>query len=394
MSGRSWSGSGRSVRWAMLAVVASFVAGTLVTQYQLSSEVDAMDIAGNAVPDIASIAEARATLRAIERAAANAGDYALQRKRLDENLLRYRTSPEYPGEANLFAPIPDLLRGLDELVARDPASTQLAQRIDEIDRQLHDLMELSRTQLHSSAAAMIRKERRSNRFAVTLDAAAICIAIVATWLVSKTLEEYLSRFKRRSRELEHLAIQVGHEIANPLVPLQHAISLGAERVIAERPIFDRASRSLERIRSSLDRLIRFAESAVPPANSGVSVPVRPALVNASPAGSIPMSGDLDCNVFCAPATLAEMLHDLVAAANPSRIVVKRSRKNVRLSFEGGSENGTTVPFDPELYDERSGHPGIDLRLAAVRRRVEANGGAVGFRQRNGQRTLWIELRSA
>jgi signal transduction histidine kinase len=387
---RQTSESAWAVRWAMAAVVVSFTGGTVFTQYLLHSEVVATDISGNAAPGVVLLADARADLRAVERAMHNhPGDYPGARRRLDETLARYRATPDFPGEAALFAAVPGMLARLDErFAARSPEADGV---MDQLDRRLRELMELNRAELHQSIAALVRHERISNRWAVTLDGVAIGIAVLATWLVSRTVARYLGALARRSRELELLAVQVGHEIANPLVPLQAAVALGGERAPPDEvAVYERAARSLERIRASLDRLVEFAEATRPPAGAIAPSPLKPALEEAGVAAT----GDLDATVACAPATLAAVVHDLVAAAHPTRLEVRSSRRGVRVSLESDGDAGDGNPFDPELFEEGSGRPGIDLRLAAVRRRVEAHGGTVGYRRARGRRTLWIELPGA
>ena len=63
---------------------------------------------------------------------------------------------------------------------------------------------------------------------------------------------------------------------------------------------------------------------------------------------------------------------------------------VTVARDGGSGPGVD-PFDPQLHVPGSEHPGLDLRLATVRRRVEACGGRVGTRRDGRRRQLWIEL---
>src|SRR3954447_23237467 len=86
----------------MAVVVAVFVGSTLYSQLLLSSDVHALDIAYNAAPSIATLADARGELRALSRiadelaaatttdAAARArGSYAQRRKALDAALAKY-----------------------------------------------------------------------------------------------------------------------------------------------------------------------------------------------------------------------------------------------------------------------------------------------------------------
>ena len=104
-------------------------------------------------------------------------------------------------------------------------------------------------------------------------------------------------------------------------------------------------------------------------------------------------------MHCEPPVLRQVIDDLVraTATAPSkllRVEIARTIKGVRLTFVSSRDEGRRAPdpFEPALFDLPSGHPGIDLRLATVRRLVEARDGTVGFRDRKRVRRLWIELR--
>ena len=112
-----------------------------------------------------------------------------------------------------------MLARVDEAVARgdglgsDSASRrQMATAIDEIDRTLRSLSEVNRTQMQVAARAIAAKERRFTRYAFALDGVALVIAVIATWLVAQAIRRYALQLQRRSTELEHLAVQVGHEM--------------------------------------------------------------------------------------------------------------------------------------------------------------------------------------
>jgi signal transduction histidine kinase len=396
----------------MFAVVASVVLSTLFSQSLLRYDVDALSIAGNAAPSVAALADARAELRRLARSAED-GDtaaYTAARARLNAALTEYRSTPSYPGEAQIYAPVAGMLGRLDAAAARSAAThsdgesrRRIVDTMDEIDRTLHSLSEVNRTQMQISARAIVAKERRFTRYAVALDGVAIVIAMIATLLVAQAIRRYAQHLERRSRELEHLAVQVGHEIANPLTPLQLAVGLGRDRLsdpMAQR-CFDRAERSLERIRESIDRLIAFARAGIPPAGAPPATLLTSAIQSAVAVPDIPVAGDAAATVSCDPVVLGQIVHDLVGAAvaAPSkllRVEIRQSMSRVRLTLICTRRNGKHEPnpFEPVLFDLPSGHPGIDLRLATVRRLVEARQGTVGFRDRKGARILWVEMRRA
>jgi hypothetical protein len=74
------------------------------------------------------------------------------------------------------------------------------------------------------------------------------------------------------------------------------------------------------------------------------------------------------------------------------VEVVASARHVRVSVARACDGDRrSDPFDPELHTPGAEYPGIDLRLAKVRRHVEAYGGAVGVRRRRQREELWIDL---
>ena len=109
-------------------VVAIFVAATIYSQLRLTSDLDALDIASNAAPSIAELANARAELRGLEREADNvvAADdqtalahaharYRQKRQQIDAVLAAYEALPDYSGEEELFSRVPTALKARNEL---------------------------------------------------------------------------------------------------------------------------------------------------------------------------------------------------------------------------------------------------------------------------------------
>jgi signal transduction histidine kinase len=379
----------------MAIVVAVFVAATAYTQFLLTSDVDALDIASNAAPSVAYLADARAELRLLARDAASGArrSYAEHRRALDAALVEYAKTPDYPGEHDLYVTVRDDLALLDTRMA---AHASIDKELDDVDASMHALSELNRSHLVHSEQAIARAGRRRNRLAFVLDGIGIAIACFATILAIRTVERYIATLRRRARELEHLAIQVGHDIANPLAPIQVVMHEDdATQDPMRQKALERGRRALQRIQATIERLSLFARAGVAPPPPLPSTPLEPALRAAARAAGLEVTVDPAWQVRCAEPVLRDLLADLVSATVPSTgdIDVSVSPRSVRVAVRCTPDgDGAGDPFDPRLHTPGAEHPGIDLRLATVRRYVEAHGGTVGWRRPRGEREeLWIEL---
>jgi signal transduction histidine kinase len=406
----------------MGVVVATFVASTIYSQLLLTNDVDALDIASNSAPSIADIANARAGLRALARSADRAvtaadpqiaaqarADYAQQRLAVDAALADYGKTPDYRGERELFVRVPAGLAQLDALVAagapgrevdRSAAQRAVEAAIDEVESSLRQVADLNLRHLRSSAETIARVGRRKNVYAFLLDGFGIVVAFIATVLATRTVERFIATLRRRARELEHMAIQVGHEIANPLTPIQVALRTFDERDgdEHERNALARARRSVHRIEESIGRLTTFARAGLSPAEPSARALVAPALHAAAAQAGLTVAADPMLEVACSDALLRALLADLLGGSAPTGgtplagVEVRAFRRRVRVTVLRPPDGDRAAdPFDPQLHIPGSEHPGIDLRLATVRRTVEACHGSVGARNRRGVQQVWIEL---
>lgn len=404
----------------MGGVVAIFVASTVYTELLLTDDSDALDIAANAAPSVAYLADARGELRRLandgERVIADGTPAAIAEARaafearrhvIEGALASYAETPNYPGELDLYRVVRAKLARVDEALHRGaeaPAAERatavqtFALTIDDLDSALHALSEINRVHLVSASAAIADKGRRRNRWAFLLDGLGIIAAFGATVLAARTVERYLATLTRRARELEHMAIEVGHEIATPLVPIE--LALGTDGASAGEPhhsSMTRARRAVQRIRGSLERLTTFAAAGRPLEPPLPRTPLEPALVTLAREAGLVAVAEPDLCVRCSDLSLQALLRDLFAAgAVPGgtieRVDVTRLGAHVRISIARTPPGDRdTDPFDPQLHMPDSEHPGIDLRLATVRRRVEACGGRVGVRRERARDRLWIEL---
>lgn len=391
----------RSLPLTMAVVVLAFVAATVYSQLLLTSDVDALDIAGNSAPGIAALADARGELRALGGLAVRSdgrGDWAAHRRRLERALADFARTPDYPGEAALAADVRERLTRLDALAADAPHAAEVAAAVDGLDGALFRLSELNRRHLVEAAQSITRGARRRSFYAFLLDGVAIVIAFFATLLSVRTVGRYFRAMDRRKRELEHLAIQVGHDIANPLAPIQVALHQASARADeTERAGLERAQRSLGRIRETIDRLVAFAKAGLPPPMPRARSALRPALVEAARAAGCAADADADIEVPFDEPRLRALLGDFFGGSArpggppPVAIEVTRAPRHVRIAVVRGGDGELGDPFDPQLHFPGSDLPGIDLRLASVRRHVEAGGGGVGARRTRRGDELWIEL---
>lgn len=427
MAGRWLAGSKALARrllpLTMGVVVVVFVATTIYSQLLLTSDVDAVDIAANSAPSIAELANARAELRPLAReadqavaaadpatvAAARAA-YTQRRHVIDVALVEYGKTPDYPGELKMFARVPAALKELDVLVAdgeaaptldRAAARRQVEAAIDQLESSMREVSELNRSHLQEAAQTVVTMGRRRNFYAFLLDGFGILVAFVATVLAMRTVERFIATLSRRTRELEHLAIQVGHEIANPLTPIDIALRLGEERQDDDeqrRNVLARARRSLTRIEESIQRLSTFAQAGMAPNEPLPRTPLAPLLEAAARTAGVSATADPSWHVGCAEPALRDLLADLFAGSMPpggaplAGVEVRAGANHVRVTLLcAPGQDSAGDPFEPQLHNPASVHPGIDLRLATVRRRVEAYGGTVGARRHKQQQRLWIEL---
>src|SRR6185312_11226362 len=139
----------------------------------------------------------------------------------------------YSGEPELDAEARRQLARVDVAVQSGAPAETTEAALDELDGAIFSLSELNRSHLLDAARMIGQGGRRRNLVAFTLDGIAIVIAFIATLLAARTVERHLRASERRTRELEHLAIQVGHEIANPLAPIEVALHGAAARADEE-----------------------------------------------------------------------------------------------------------------------------------------------------------------
>src|SRR3954471_1346262 len=134
----------------MAIVVAFFVASTAYSQLLLTSDSDALEIASNAAPSIADIADARAELQLLARDPAHAAEH---RRNVEATLAEYAKTPNYPGEAEMYR---DVRARLDALDARLAAHDPVDGAIDAVEASLRELSQLNRGHMQTAERKIAR----------------------------------------------------------------------------------------------------------------------------------------------------------------------------------------------------------------------------------------------
>ena len=413
----------------MFAVVASFVASALYSHSRLSSAAEALSIATNAAPSIRYVADARMHLHRLalplsyEVAAADsptvAASIANERRLLDDNLSSYYKLPVYAGERDLQralkAPLDKLDAGLasvrERLAAGEKASArtvvfeQIGGVLDELDDRLRQLVELNGGHLEADATEIQRKQRRYNKMIFVLYGVSILIAALATLLVISAVRRYFSVLDRRARELEFFAIQVGHDILNPLTAVLAGLRIARDQASGDslRQTLDRSLRGVDRIQEQLAGLRSFAASAAERSSSGTPASVKACLEGAVAAlahagARIVCESAEDVWVDCPNEILERIVRALLADAvtrsgsDTVRVRVVASARRVHVEIEGGPVPARGVDlFSARVRGPDSGYPGIDLAMLGARRLTEAYGGVVGTRAAGDDCVTFLEL---
>jgi signal transduction histidine kinase len=195
-----------------------------------------------------------------------------------------------------------------------------------------------------------------------------------------------------------------------------ALSLGMERSDGpeERMMFERGTRSVARVASIVDALLRFARAGAKP-EPGARTPIAPVVEDvfqglaegaAQAAVELHLESVPRCAVPCTPGILQSLLENLLRnaikhmgdrPAGARRVTVRINERGQRVRFEV-EDTGPGVPPDiqPSLFEPyvrgRTRQPGIGLGLATVKRVVIAHGGSVGVRSTLGVGScFWFEL---
>lgn len=329
----------------------------------------------------------------------------------------------------------------EALVAALDMSTKEAA---ELLRRVHDLLadgkllEAQRVMRHQARGAIDRSDAAAERFGIyemdrigalsravmqartrmsiidaVLNGLAALLVVLVMLVASRAMRAYArlaqqreALAEERNRELGDFAGRVAHDLRGPLSAMQLRLQY-AERTQADPKTFAppllRQVRTMTRL---VEDLLDFAMSGARPrdaANVSLSTVVEDVLMAVEPereAARCELSVDdvPDAMVACSRGALTSVLSNLlrnalkfVVEGRPERHVhlrLRRAGESLELEVE---DTGPGIPeakqqaiFEPFVRLEASKHlPGAGLGLATVRRIVEAYGGKIAVRSKEG-----------
>ncbi len=441
----------------MVLVVLSFVSVFFLALSR--GRVIGLDIDGivwNALPSVERLTAARGDVRRLDTLVREDADSTSTEPRpsvepetigtirvqLDQALTAYFDLPTFPGERALSTAIAGELSDLDRAiasvewdVARSKAVDAQNAKRDEIrdaerlDDTLEQLVNLNAMEGQKLGLSVEATRAQTRRLALSLDALAAGLAILATGAAVLTMRrtvrsleidrESAARRARamgeRSAELDQFAGRMAHDVLSPLSSVSLALEFLRRRVAGDgrmEATVVRALASLQRVRRIVDGLLEFARAgARPEPGSGADLRavVDDVIEGAQPEaveGRIRLVAEpfATCRLACSPGVLtslcANLVHNAIRHMNggTERTVVVRVMALEEYRRVEIDDTGPGVPpeIEKRLFDpfvRAHGHdPGVGLGLATVRRLAQGHGGEVGFRSKpEGGSIFWFEL---
>jgi hypothetical protein len=402
------------------AIIGIFLLAGIYARSRMSSSAEALRIAANGAPSVRYLAAARNDVRDLRRMLALSANVdapmleGLQRTRksLAAHLADERKTPSYTNEAELshqaamdLARLEEALGQLAEGTVSPALRMLIEQRIEALDAILDRQHELDSTLLQRDALAILANERDASRLFLELDALSIALALLAGALMLRVLNRHFELLRRRALELEYFAVQVGHDIFNPLTPIKLTLDLCHERAVDDtlRTATARSLRSVERLRHAAEALLAFAHAGRPPAESdraGLKESIEAAVVALSPV-TVAVEPFED-RLIRASASVVDglmrvLLREAIRQSDPApaiSVVVSRREDQARIEIRiprRREQPRASQLFAPQVRGPSSGAPGIDVELFAARRVVEAHRGRIGVQDQGEVRVLWFQL---
>lgn len=414
---------------SMALVTATFVGSTIFNRMGLDNATRAVSVATNGGPSVRLLSDMRTELRRMRVAADRvafegdpnaASELAGASARLHAALAAELRTPEYPTERELSADVVDALAKLDHAAtllrlheddrARvAPRHEELNRLANQLDEKLDELHQLNAGFMLDDADALLRRERRAMGRVFWVELGCVAVTALITLLVVRILRQQFRLLEQRAVELEHFAVQVAHDMLNPLLPLHLTLDLcrGSDHSASLGSALDRSARSIERMRRSATALLAFARAGAPPAPDDAA-PLRAAIevaAESSPANArLTVEPFIDRRVAAGPAAVdavvRSFLHESEREAAPADAIAIRVRAvdhQLRVEFHiprTADQPAARELFAPRVRDVASGYPGIDLELEAARRIVEAHHGSLGVGDEGADHVLWFQLPAA
>jgi len=425
-----------------------FLSSTVYTQLH-ARDIDeaATSIAGNATPSIEILASLRSELHQLllslsqaistpPLAAKKSKEVLALEHRLDEELLRYRGLPRYPGERSLEEDVErrvgELKKAIDQTLA-ESAEGNAAAAHHTFDTDVNLTAELTRVAvlndiaLNSRHAGELAERIQHSRtaevnIAFALDGASlllmtlgVALALAVERRYERLTESHEALLQRRAEELELFSGRVAHDILSPLqamaifLQLTQAPDALAPRLLNAR---ERAQSAVLRVKRMVNDLLEFARAGARPKPGSASDASRllPQLIQElrpeAEAEEISLETRIDpaLEVACSEGVLTSLVQNLVRNAikymgdSPERRVELRAAargQSIRIEVQ---DSGPGLPsgvedqiFEPYVRGHGAERPGIGLGLATVKRLAESHAGRVGVSSTARGCLFWFEL---
>jgi signal transduction histidine kinase len=443
----------RKLRLSFAAVVFTFILATLYVNWRtLEIGAQTRNVSLNALPSIGRLTNARDDLRDIEVLGTTYADVAPDRRtaardaieakwrEVDRELGAYSSLPVFPGERDLSAAVPAMLRASDEAVrhfvdtidsteapaSRSAAAAEVHARIDIVSDKLRQIEQFNADHAQRSADQIEALRDHTAAAALALDGLAVIVAIAATTWLSGLFRDHallLSRHselvEERATELEAFGRRVAHDLLSPLSSLTYCLTAFKRAADADPALADamvRARACVQRAQTMVDGIFEFARSGGKP-EPAAATPLKDVVdqvveeVRSSDLRTRPeivLEPLPNISLACNPGVLTSVLSNLMRNAqkfmsdSPMRKITLRGAEEdgfVRIEVE---DTGPGVPpeireaiFEPYVRAEGATQPGLGLGLATVKRLCAAHGGDVGVRSVLGHgATFWFKLPKA
>ena len=431
---------------AFATTALGFVGATAYSNWlSLEIETEVQALTANALPSVEHLTAAIDALHDLEAAADDyaevpAGDRPPARldigslwRLVQAELGTYLELPTFPGERELYEPVPAALADVDAAVQRlygdaesgdQDRARQTSNRV--VRPSAHRVASLLRQleRFNAGQAAQSSQRIQAVRHEVTvaasvLDATTLIFTVaVALWIwrifqsYSRLQRAHAQLLEHRADELEVFGRRVAHDLLSPLSSLTFCLAAfkpASEGDARLRTSLARARQCVQRAQGLVENVFDFARSGgapAPDARAQLAEVVEQVVGEArggDPAerpelevGPIP-----DCAVRCTRGVLASILGNLVRNGikymrdSPARRLAIRAVETDALVRVEVEDTGPGVPhgleeaiFQPYVRGEGVTQPGLGLGLATVKRFCEAHGGRVGVHSASGRGSVF------
>jgi signal transduction histidine kinase len=431
---------------AIAAIALAFVASSIYANWRLAEiEDETAALLTNALPSVERLTAAIDAIHDVEAAVDGYFDEATAQRssarveiqhgwaKVDAELTAYLELPAFPGERDLYTPVPaslrDVVGSIEHVLAevdagqvgraRVAADSELNMNANRSARLLRQLVRLNAKQAAESADRIAKTRGRVTNISAALNGMTVLFTLVMVfwlWRVFRaysTLQDVHARLLgRRAEELELFGRRVAHDLLSPLSSLTFCLS-AFKRVSEGNPKLEsalvRARECVVRAQTLVDNVFDFARSGGVP-NKEVRTEIKGVLeevaeearaVDPGERAELTIGEVSECAVACSRGVLLSILGNLVrnsikfmrdSAVKRIAIRVSENTRNVRFEVE---DTGPGIPpgleekiWEPYVRAEGVTQPGLGLGLATVKRFCEAHGGSVGVRSVSGRGSLF------